>query len=520
MSGGKETPRQKMIGMMYLVLTALLALNVSKEILEAFVVMNTGLLKTDKNFEANNGLLYNSLKGQLELDPVRAKVPYENSQKVKKWSDELHQYVAEIKSELIQAEEQVSKEIADTLDLSRVNSKDKYDNCTRIMCGETGTGGKASELKEKINGFKKNLLSVLSPEASKSTTLGLDTEDPPRKGVEKETWETNKFYHLPLAAQISVLSQMQTEIRNAEGTVLNELFKSIGAKTIKVDKLAAQMIPSSSVVTIGDEFSAKIFVAAFNSSMTPDVTVNGRQITETDETGSVIFKSKPTSEGAQKIKASVKFINAEGVEEVSDVEYEYMAIKPAAVVSPTSMNVFYIGVDNPVSVSVPGSDPTKIEASIAGAPGKMTKVKAGEYVINVTGGTKCTIPVVVKSDGKSSSMGAPEFRIKRIPDPTPMLLGKKSGESLSLGELKSAGYLSAVLENFDFKANFTIQSFEFGANIGGFYKTAQVQGNRFDAGVESLLKQVKPGGKIFFSDIRAKGPDGTIRTLTAQFSVK
>ena len=290
MSGGKETPRQKMIGMMYLVLTALLALNVSKEILEAFVVMNTGLLKTDKNFEANNGLLYNSLKGQLELDPVRAKVPYENSQKVKKWSDELHQYVAEIKSELIQAEEQVSKEIADTLDLSRVNSKDKYDNCTRIMCGETGTGGKASELKEKINGFKKNLLSVLSPEASKSTTLGLDTEDPPRKGVEKETWETNKFYHLPLAAQISVLSQMQTEIRNAEGTVLNELFKSIGAKTIKVDKLAAQMIPSSSVVTIGDEFSAKIFVAAFNSSMTPDVTVNGRQITETDETGSVIFK--------------------------------------------------------------------------------------------------------------------------------------------------------------------------------------------------------------------------------------
>ena len=197
-----------------------------------------------------------------------------------------------------------------------------------------------------------------------------------------------------------------------------------------------------------------------------------------------------------------------------------MAIKPAAVVSPTSMNVFYIGVYNPVSVSVPGSDPTKIEASIAGAPGKMTKVKAGEYVINVTGGTKCTIPVVVKSDGKSSSMGAPEFRIKRIPDPTPMLLGKKSGESLSLGELKSAGYLSAVLENFDFKANFTIQSFEFGANIGGFYKTAQVQGNRFDAGVESLLKQVKPGGKIFFSDIRAKGPDGTIRTLTAQFSVK
>ncbi|MCB0819083.1 MAG: gliding motility protein GldM [Bacteroidetes bacterium] len=521
MAGGKETPRQKMIGMMYLVLTALLALNVSKEILEAFVVMNTGLVKTDKNFEANNNLLYSSLKAQLDLEPARAKIPYENSQKVKKWADELHKYVADIKSELIQAEDQVAKEVADTIDLARVNSKDKYDNCTRIMCGETGTGGKASELKSKIDGFKKNLLGVLNPDVAKNTNLGLDTSDPPRKGVEKETWETNKFYHLPLAAQVSVLSQIQTEVRNAEGTVLNELFKSIGAKTIKVDKLAAQMIPSSSVVTIGDEFTAKIFVAAFNSSMTPDVTVNGNKISETDETGSVIYKARPGSEGPQKIRAAVKFINAEGNEETSEVEYEYMAIKPAAVVSPTSMNVFYIGVDNPVSISVPGSDPTKIEASLTGAPGKLTKVSNGNYMVTVSGGTKCTIPVSVKSAaGKASSMGAPEFRIKRIPDPTPMLLGKKSGEALSIGELKSAGYLSAVLENFDFKANFTIMSFEFGANIGGFYKTAQVSGNRFDSSVDALLNQVKPGGKIFFSDIRAKGPDGTVRTLTAQFSVK
>jgi gliding motility-associated protein GldM len=525
MSGGKETPRQKMIGMMYLVLTALLALNVSKEILEAFVVMNDGLVKTNANFETNNTNLYAALKQQLELEPTRAKVPYENSLKVKKWSDELHKFIHEIQSELIAAEDQVPKEVSDTLafKLGSVQNKDKYDNCTRIMCGETvdGSGGKARELKDKIIAYKKNLLSVLDPEVAKKTQIGLETNDPPKEGPEVETWETHKFYHLPVAAQISVLTQMQTEIRNAEGTILNELVKSVGAKTIKVDKLAAQMIPSSSVVTLGDEFTAKIFVAAFNSSMTPDVSVNGRQITETDENGSVVYKARPASEGAQKIKASVKFINAEGKEEISDVEYEYMAIKPAAVVSPTKMNVFYIGVDNPVSVSVPGSDPTKVNATLVGAPGTITKVKAGEYIVKVNSGTKCTVPVTVAAaGGKNSSMGAPEFRVKRIPDPTPMLLGKKSGEALSIGELKTAGYLSAVLEGFDFQANFTIQSFEFGANIGGFYKTAQVSGNRFDASVNALLNQVKPGGKIFFSDVRAKGPDGTIRTLTAQFKVK
>ena len=240
MGGGKETPRQKMIGMMYLVLTALLALNVSKEILEAFVVMNNGLVKTNTNFETNNKTLYAALKDQLSLEPTRAKIPFENSVKVKKWSDEVHKLIHEIQVELISAEDQVGKEVADTLaaKLGSVQNKDKYDNCTRIMCGEApdGSGGKARILKDKIIAFKKNMLSVLPPEIANKTQLGLDTNDPPKKGTGVETWETNKFYHLPLAAQVSVLTQIQTEIRNAEGTVLNELVKSIGAKTIKVDK--------------------------------------------------------------------------------------------------------------------------------------------------------------------------------------------------------------------------------------------------------------------------------------------
>jgi gliding motility-associated protein GldM len=525
MAGGKETPRQKMIGMMYLVLTALLALNVSKEILDAFVVVNNGLVQTDKNFTNNNQLLYSSIKDQAAIQPARAKDAFDGSKKLKTLADELYAYISEIKTELIVAEDQVTKEVAvSNLDsLANVQNKDKYDNSTRIMCGDgtVGAKGKASELKAKIEEFKTKIIAILPEKVRKSTNLGLSTEDPPRKGTGVETWETQKFYHLPIAAQIVVLTQLQTEVRNAEGTVLNELFKSIGATAIKVDKLEAQMVPSANVVAIGDEFTAKIFVAALNTSDAPDVSVNGRQITETDESGFVVYKSRPASEGPQKIKAVVKYKDAEGQDAVSEKEFEYMAIKPAAVVSPTKMNVFYIGVDNPVSVSVPGSDPTKIEASMVGAQGTMTKVKPGEYVVKVTGGAKCTIPVTVKNAaGKASSMGAPEFRIKRIPDPTPMLLGKKSGEALSVGELKSAGYLSAVLENFDFQANFTIQSFEFGANIGGFYKTAQVNGNRFDAGVEALLNQVKPGAKIFFSDIRAKGPDGSVRTLTAQFKVK
>jgi len=531
MSGGKETPRQKMIGMMYLVLTALLALNVSKEILNAFVVVNNGLVQTDKNFSKNNGLLYKAIGDQMTIVPDRAKDADVGAKNLKKWADDMHTYIASIKSELIVAEDQITVEEANKkLDsLSTVENKDKYDNSTRIMCGDAGNGtsGKAKELKEKLIEFKKNLGNVLAtsakldPESIKKTNLGLNTDDPKSSGSEVETWETEKFYHLPVAAMITLLSQLQTEVRNAEGTVLNELFKSIGSTAIKVDRLEAQMVPSANIVTIGDEFTAKIFVAALNTSDKPDVMVNGNRITETDESGFVIYKSRPSSEGPQKIKATVKFKNAKGLDETSEREFEYIAIKPVAVVSPTKMNVFYIGVDNPVSVSVPGSDPNKVEASLAGAGGSLVKVSPGNYIAKVTSGSKCTIPVSVKSaEGKTSSMGAPEFRIKRIPPPTPVLLGKKSGESLTLAELKAAGFMAAILENFDFQANFSVLSFEFGASIDGKYQLVQNQGARFSDAMLPLLSRLKPGSRVVFSDIKAGGPDGNIQTLTATYKIK
>jgi len=526
MSGGKETPRQKMIGMMYLVLTALLALNVSKEILDAFVVVNNGLVQTDKNFGINNNTLYENIKKQLSIQPDRAKEAAAGAGILKKLALDMHNHISEVKTDLIVAEDEITKDAAVKIldSLGSVQNKDKYDNSTRIMCGDSpdGSNGKARILKNKLIDFKKAIVAILPEAVRGSTNLGLNTEDPPKKGTAVETWETQKFYHLPVAAQIVVLTQLQTEIRNAEGTVLNELYKSIGATTIKVDALEAQMVPSANVVTIGDEFTAKIFVAALNKSEVPNVSVNGRQITETDESGFIVYKSRPTTEGPQKVKATVKYKDAKGLDAVSEKEFEFVAIKPVAVVSPSKMNVFYIGVDNPVSVSVPGSNPNNVEASLVGAQGTLTKVKAGEYIAKVTGGTRCTIPVTAKKpDGKgTTSMGAPEFRIKRIPDPTPMVLGKKSNESISLAELKAAGFISAVLENFDFQAGFSVLSFEFGANVGGAYRSANNPGGKFGSEMTTIMNSLKPGSKVFFSDIKAKGPDGSVRNLSAQFKIR
>jgi gliding motility-associated protein GldM len=528
MAGGKETPRQKMIGMMYLVLTALLALNVSKEILDAFVVVNNGLVQTDKNFKTNNALLYSSLEAQLSTDPVRAKVAVESSRKLKKWAQETHEYIANLKKELIAIEDQIAPEAAAKIldSLANVQNKDKYDNSTRIMCGDgtVGSKGKATELKNKLIEFKKNLVSILPESVKKTTNLGLKTDDPPKKGTENVTWETEKFYHLPIAAQIVVLSQLQTEIRNAEGTVLNELFKSIGAKTIKVDKLAAQLVPSANVVAIGEEFTAKIFVAALNSSSIPDVTVNGGKVSEVDENGFVVFRSRPSSEGEQTVRASVRFTNAEGNPETSEKEFTYTAVKPMAVVSPTQMQVFYIGVDNPVSISVPGSSPDKIDATIQGCGGSLTKSGSGMYTARVTSPGECAVSVSVrKADGGGAmNMGAPKFRAKKLPDPTPTFAGAKPGDGIGIATIKAAPFLSAALpDDFVFKAAFQVLSYTFEVQQkGGGIEEAEITGNRLNDKALSLLNKAKPNGKVYLTGIKVKGPDQVVRTLNASFRLK
>jgi hypothetical protein len=206
------------------------------EIINAFVAVNNGLVQADKNLKTNNALLYYSIDVKLSTEPERAKGTVEASRKLKKWANETHQYIADLKKELITLEDHIAPEEAYKIvdSLANVQNKDKYDNATRIMCGDgtVGSKGKATELKNKIIEFKKNLVSILPDSLRKSTNLGLKTEDPPRKGTQLLTWETEKFYQLPLAAQIVILSQLQIEIRHAEATVINELLKSLGTRVI------------------------------------------------------------------------------------------------------------------------------------------------------------------------------------------------------------------------------------------------------------------------------------------------
>jgi len=523
MSGGKETPRQKMIGMMYLVLTALLALNVSKEILDAFVIVNEGLEKTNANFVSKNAFLYSVFDQQEEINPTKVKPINDKAKQVKALANQMEQYLIDVKAEIIAIEDGIVIDSAKVRQVRDIQNKDKYDNTTNFMCGTTTTnctGAKASELKAELQKYKDAILATLGDNA-KNVKIGLDLTDPPVRGTETATWESEKFYHLPLAAVVTLISQLQTDVRNAEGEVINELLKSIDATSIKVDKVVAQVIPSSGFVLLGDEFTAKIFVAAYSSTLEPTVNVGGRPITERED-GMTIYKTRPSSEGEQVVKGMVTMVGPDGENIDLPFETKYIAAKPMAVVSPTKMNVFYIGVDNPVSISVPGVDPGKVKASILESPGATLQYNPkGESVVKVTQQGRCKVAVSAEgADGKVSSMGALEFRVKRIPNPVPKILGKESGASLSVAEIRNAGGLTAVLDNFDFEARFQVISYEISAPSGGISVKVANSGPRFSGEAESkIISKLKSGSRLYFDDIIVKGPDGSNRMLTASFKI-
>jgi gliding motility-associated protein GldM len=294
MSGGAncpETPRQKMIGMMYLFLTAMLAINVSKTILNAFVVVNTSLEKTNKTFDSKNDYMYNLL-AQAKLNDPKAYPYYEASLKVQKLAKDMNEYILKDRGELLNmVDKNISVEEGKTFPLKELEAKDNYDIPTHYFLGQSvdGSQGEARKLKNKLIEYKKKLIDLLKDpkiilpnkeeKIAKLGDLGIDTDDPEEKNPdnpEENYWETSKFDHTPVAAAVAILSQIQNQVKNAEATILNKLLGGIGSTDFKFDTLAAKAIPKSNYVIQGGEYEADIFVAAFSKSSKPKVWIGER----------------------------------------------------------------------------------------------------------------------------------------------------------------------------------------------------------------------------------------------------
>ncbi|MBN2728606.1 MAG: gliding motility protein GldM [Bacteroidales bacterium] len=529
-----ETPRQRMISMMYLVLTALLALNVSKDILNAFVVVNDSIVETKRIFQAKvegNYIMFEQAKA---ISPEKVKENYDKAQQVKLLAQELVDYIENSKLEVIAITAKMTVDEVAALEkssqeegmsfLGQINGRDKYDEPTRYFIGNTndGTGDcKAQEMKDKIIAFKVKMEEILGPKLFPTVNLGLNVEKdfPNIENDGVENWQMTNFYHTILAADVVLLNKLVLEVRNAEADVVAALYSAVDADDFSFDQVGAKVVSKSNYVLVGDEYEAEIFVAAYDSKQQPTIIIGsgvdtltnevlGNAETIEGENGMGLYKVSASGTGEQTFGGVIKVKSKSGAETAYPFESSYFVGQPSASVSADKMNVFYIGVDNPVTVSVPGVPIDKVRANISN--GSMSPTGNGKYTVRVTGGATTTISVSAELESGSRSMGSTEFRVKPLPTPKPYVANKPGG-NYSASELIASPFVTAVMENFDFALTYTVVSYTFLAkNNAGDLIPKQGVGYAFNAEMKSLIQGSRRGTRFWVEDIIARGPTGNV----------
>ncbi len=538
MGHGKETPRQKMIGIMYLFLTCMLALNVSKEVLDAFFIVNEGLTETTNNFSKKNEVIYEAFDKAYTENKVKVEPWKLRADSVRLAADKVVKRLQQLKDTIVITADQLPdtttviflESLNEHVSLERgVSSKDNGDIPAQIMVGPTGDG-QAKALKLLIDDYRSLLLGMV-PENKESLRKaigkGLNTDAPPSLEGAKHTWESHNFEHLPLVAVVTIMTQLQAAVRNSEADVITYLHNQIDAASFKFNKLSSTIIPSSNYVMAGAEYSADIFLAASDTTSQPIVQLGkidsvksngvwsysikgeGKTVPVDPKKGLAVMTVKTGAVGEQKYEGIIK-IKQPGTDDYAIYPFRssYIVAQPSLVASPSKMNVFYVGVDNPVEISVPGVPSSLLKASIS--KGTLTQSKDG-YI------AKLKVPgtVTINVTANNKPMGSKEFRVKTVPSPVAEVNNQRGG-TISIPVLQAQRNVVAKMENFDFDLKFVVTSFVISTRTkDGFMIDKKSDSDKINSEQKQLLAGLTRGQKIYFEEIEAKGPDGTKRDLGA-----
>ncbi|MCK5535921.1 MAG: gliding motility protein GldM [Bacteroidales bacterium] len=521
MGHGKESPRQKMIGMMYLVLTALLALNVSAEVLNAFILVDVSLRKSYVGIEKKNDAVYSRFDEAMTDPGQKAKtLPWKKeADEVKKIADSLFNYIDTLKNLLVfTAEGDESEYISTGGDPHHLKAKQENNVGGQLMLLEK----RADVLKKQINDMDSSLVDVIIRTAPKGDTSkyssiidGIRTTlktDSILGHVGVVSWQHGYFDQLPMAAVLTMLSKLQSDVRSAESDILNYLLSQIDAGSWKFNKIEAIVNAPTNYVLKGNKYYAEVFIAASDSTTDPEIVLTGGRKLPI-KNGKGIQELSPSSTGFVKWGGVIRMespVSGEMLEYAFNSEFQ--VAESELIVSPTQMNVFYIGVPNPVDVSVAGVPADKVVASITSG-NSIRKIKGSQHVVNVKRPGKVYISATAKfDDGTSKNMGRKEFRVKRVPDP----IGKvanKTGGLIERNILLAQQGVKADLENFDFNLRFKVVAFTVSGSVRGYNEEEKSRSFRFTNAQKELIKKVSSGKKVYIEDIKVKAPNGEIRNL-------
>jgi len=529
MAGHKETPRQKMIGMMYLVLTAMLALNVSKDVLNAFSVVNDNVLLSNENFKNKRKDTYSHLEKEYLLNQIEVGPFWDKAKVAMRLSSEMVEHIKNLRDELISKTEQIPLDSARKIPFLKLQKKDNYTEPTRILIGdsEDGSTGKARELKNKIVEYRKKMIDLINPKYRDQLKLGLETDDDYfNASGKKQSWEFHNFYDIPLAADIPILNKFISEINDTELEIVNSLLQESIAEDFKYDRIEAKVLSKSNYLFIGDQYEAEVIVAAYDTSSSPSPSVymmrgvdslsssQKKQATIIQRlNGHMAINFPATSIGLQKYAGFVSVPGKSGYENTYHFKGEYFVGQPSLTVSATNMNVLYMGVNNPVSVSVSGIPRENIFPTISKGTLRQIPGKNG-WIATVPADCKqTTIEVSIKTNGGMKRMGSENFRVKTLPDPVPFIAGKKEG-FVNRDVLIAAGnIIPRMPDDFDFDYSFQIISFKMTMQRGFNVFNYESKSSKLTEEMVNEIRKTNRGQAIIFGEIVARGPDGADRIL-------
>jgi gliding motility-associated protein GldM len=554
MSHSKETPRQKMIGMMYLVLTCLLALNVSKEVLQGFVTINDSIETTNSNFTSNTKMMMEALEESIKAGRNEAKPYFEKAKEVNMLTQKAFDYITELKQQVQQYTEGVKG--ADTMKLAQIQRLDDYDKPTFLLIGSDETkpnSGKfsAKELRNNMTDLSTQLTTMIDL-MHKKDGLKLPDRDylilkdklklftPHDKFKDKEgkplTWEMKNFYNMPLAAVITNFSKIQSDIRNIEAEMVTTFAAASGKLAIKFNELQARIVPVSQYVQTGSPFTADVFLSASSTDFTNDNLqfilgdvdtstgnlVNGAVALPIDKgTGKI---NLPTSSaGHKEIKGWIKFRDAGGKYKYFKYYNEYIVANSAVAVSADKMNVIYIGVDNPITVSAAGVAPTDLVVTSSGCGSVVKTDRNVKFSVTAASTGTFFVKVAQRTAEGLKPQGQQMFRVKKFPNPPLRVNGKSTYDNLemTLSEAKTVSAIGVDNSGFEFNAPFKVISYNmsFAAN-GKISNEFICAGSGLSQDAKAELSKIKKGTKIFVENVKVMAPDGQRNFPNMRITVK
>ena len=491
MAGGKMSPRQKMINLMYLVFIAMLAMQMDKEVLSAFGFMNEKLEANNVSTTEKNNQAYANLATKASEQAAKFGNLNEQANKIKSFSADFYSYLGNIKTEMT----------ADLEDKKGYESMDKTEFLDAYFFTGDDYTEKGQEFISKINSYRTNVVSVIGDD-SKFTPIvnGKFSTEPVVNSKTGKTvkWLKARYEGFPLVASLTNLTQMQADVKNTESDIVSSLLGGKLEESLSLNNYTGIVRLNKTAYFAGERVTGEVVLGRYDASLVPDkVTLNGSDATNSVKNGQVIIDMPAGNVGEKSIKGTIFFTeNGEEVPVEFESKYSVIAEPSSAVVSADKMNVVYRGLDNPISVSLPGVGDNNIDVTASG--GRLTGSK-GKFSIRPGSGNIATINVSAKLSSGKTVRSKATFRIKDIP----AAMGSVRGQYGTVRMPKSGlarSPIAAGLPDFEFDLTIKVQSFKI--KIPG-QLTIIVNGTTLNAAAKQKLQRAKRGDQINIYDIKA-----------------